>query len=199
MNTEQKITNLLNKEPMTINELAQILAISRNSVHQQVSRLEASGTVKKVEKRAAVQAGKPAYQYRTVGGNEDKYSNAYKPLMAALIEVVSTDISESQRVSLFENTGRHLAQSAGLQPTNEFKTDLQKSVDSVNALGAMAEVECAENGASITCYSCPVGTLVHKEPLTCQLVAAFFSEAVGRKVAVRCQRDETVVCGFEVG
>jgi len=196
MSTTQKITDLLNREPLTVIELATRLGISRNSVHQHVTRLHAAGVLVLMPDRAPEGAGKPARQYRTAARNEDFHSEAYKPVLASLIQTISTDLTAKQRVNVLENTGRALAQAAGLEAKGNLKTDIQKSVDAVNSLGAMAELEQEGNNFRITCFSCPVASLVHSEPMTCRMVAAFFSEASGKQVTVDCRKDETVVCGF---
>jgi len=196
MGTTNKITDLLNREPLTIQELATELGISRNSVHLQIRKLEAAGIVEKQEQRMSNTAGKPAYRYRTTAGNEDVHSLAYKPVLDTLVYTISADLPDAVRLDLFENTGRSLAQANGLQPGSNVRADIQKSVDVVNSLGAMAELSHDGNTNYVSCHSCPLATLVHHEPMTCCLVAAFFAEASGRKVSVDCKREGTVVCGF---
>lgn len=147
-------------------------------------------------KRAPFSAGKPAYQYRTAPKKEDIHSQAYKPVLDSLMQTLSKDLPAKKRTSVLENAGRSMAKAAGLQPNGNLKANIQKSVDTVNSLGAMAELRQEGKNFYISCHSCPVATLVHSEPITCRMVAAFFSEASGKKVSVQCRKDETVVCGF---
>ena len=196
MATSQKIINLLNRKAWTVSELAAELSISRNSVHLQVSRLEEAGAVEKFHRDQSVGAGKPAYYYRAAAGYEDTFSLAYKPVLSGLIQMLCRDLAEPDRVTLLENTGRSLAKTAGLAPSADFHADARKSVDAVNALGAMAELTLRGQQAYVSCHSCPVATLVHTDPKVCHLVSAFFSEATGRQVSVQCRRQGTVVCGF---
>ena len=102
MNTPQKIINLLNQNPLTVSQLAEVLGISRNSVHLQVTRLEASGTIEKCLERISDGAGKPATQYRTAVGGEDTYSTAYKPIVDAMLSAISEDFPEKQRLKLLK-------------------------------------------------------------------------------------------------
>lgn len=198
MTTPNRIINLLNRDPRTISELAVELSISRNSVHQQVSKLEAAGILEKMPPPQIMGVGKPANQYRTAARKEDSFSTAYKPVLDVMMQTLSEELPAKNRLRVFEKTGRMLARSAGLQPSNDLELDIEKSLDAVNSLGAMAELSCENEERYIRCYSCPVATLVHTEPMTCQMVAAFFSEAVGRRVNVHCSRKNTVICGFEV-
>ncbi|MEM7249803.1 MAG: MarR family transcriptional regulator [Pseudomonadota bacterium] len=194
--TAQKIANLLNREEMTVNELAVELGISRNSVHQQIGKLEAAGVVRKAERRHSTSAGKPSFCYRTVAGSEDAFSHAYKPVLTALIGTISAQQNEHDRTTLLEQAGQTLAEAADLSPSGELRADVQRSVDAVNSLGAMAELRLCDDSPYVSCHTCPVASLVHVEPLVCRLVASFFSSATGTRVAVRCRHDGAVVCGF---
>ena len=198
MCTANKITDLLNRQALTIPELAAELGISRNSTHLQVRKLEAAGVVEKLELQRSSSAGKPAYQYRTAVGGEDVHSSAYKPVLDSLVRTICEDFSEQDRLVLFENAGRSMARANGLQPGADNTESIQKAVDVVNSLGAMAEITTEGKTSYVNCYSCPVATMVHHEPLTCTMVAAFFSEATDRKVSVLCKKNGTVVCGFEI-
>lgn len=196
MTTPHKITNLLNRKELTVNELARELGISRNSVHLQVSKLEAAGIVEKFHRDQPSGAGKPAYVFRLVTGNEDSFSSAYKPVLSGLIETISADLPRKERTQLLEKTGRSLARNAGLTPGPNLDANVRKSVNAVNTLGAMAELTHKDKKPYVSCHSCPVATLVHTDPLVCRLVAAFFSEATGKHVAVQCRHEGSVVCGF---
>ncbi len=182
---------------MTIQELATELGVSRNSAHLQVRKLEAAGIVEKQELRMSNSAGKPAYQYQTTAGNEDVHSVAYRPVLDVLMQTISADLPPAERLTLLEKTGRSLARASGLQPGSDTTADIRKSVDAVNALGATAELITKGKTHFVSCHSCPVATLVHREPMTCKLVAAFFAEASGKKVSVQCKKNSTVVCGFK--
>ena len=193
--TQLKITDLLNREDLTVSELAGKLGISRNSVHLQISKLEAAGVL---EKYHADQqgVGKPAYRYRVVGGKEDSFSSAYKSVLGSLVQIISDTLPETERVKILENAGRLLATESGLAPTGNLKTDTQLALAKVNQLGTMAELEPNKKHLQVRCHSCPVASIVHKDPLVCNLVAAFFSQATGQTAKVQCQHDRTVVCGF---
>lgn len=193
--TQLKITDLLNREDLTVSELAGKLGISRNSVHLQISKLEASGVL---EKYHADQqgVGKPAYRYRVVGGKEDSFSSAYKSVLSSLVQIISKTLPEKERVQILENAGRLLASESGLAPTGDLTVDTQHALAKVNQLGAMAELKQEKKQLHVRCHSCPVASVVHKDPLVCNLVAAFFSQATGQTATVQCQHDRTVICGF---
>lgn len=198
MNTNHRILNLLNRKPLSVTEVADMLSISRNSAHQQVIRLEAAGWIEKMPLTRKQSVGKPANLYRLIKGNEDSFSSAYKPLMDVMMQTLTSELPDSNRQDLLEKTGRAMARGAGLVPKGNLEEDLAQALEAVNSLGAMAELSCRGTENVIRCFSCPVSTLVHAEPMTCQMIAAFFSEATGGHVAVECQQEEKIVCGFRV-
>jgi len=155
--------------------------------------------LEKLELQMSNSAGKPAFRYRTAAGGEDVHSSAYKPVLDSLVRTIGACLPEDERLSLFEHAGRSLAKANNLHPGDNVMDAIQKSVDAVNALGATAEMTTKGRNIFVSCHSCPVATMVHHEPMTCQLVAAFFSEASGKKVSVECKRNATVVCGFKFG
>ena len=175
MTTSNRIINLLNRDSMTVAELATELGITRNSVHLQITRLEAAGLLERLQQRRSNNAGKPAYEYRTVAGSEDTYSSAYKSVLESLMQVLAVELPIERRQLLLQQAGQLLARNAGLQPAGNIDTDLKHAVDAVNSLGAMAEITDNDNHLIVTSYSCPVATSVRSEPETCSLVAAFFS------------------------
>ena len=196
MNTSHKIINLLNRKDATVSQLATELGISRNSAHLQIVKLEAAGIVEKYYPEQQTGAGKPAHFFRVVTGREDTYSTAHHPILVGLVETIHNQLPEKDRAQLLENAGRLIAQTVGLSPTGELADDLGHAVHEVNGLGAMAEICMQEDGLHVNCYSCPVASIVHKDPMVCNLVAAFFSEATGKKAIPQCQRARTVVCDF---
>ena len=198
MTTSNRITNLLNRRSMTVAELATELGITRNSVHLQITRLEAAGLLERVQQRRSNNAGKPAYEYRAVAGSEDAYSSAYKSILESLMQVLAVELPIERRQLLLQQAGQLLARNAGLQPVGNIETDLRQAVDAVNSLGAMAEIADNKTCLTVTSYSCPVATSVRSEPETCSLVAAFFSEATGKAVVSKCWHECRLVCQFEV-
>ncbi|MCW8884565.1 MAG: ArsR family transcriptional regulator [Motiliproteus sp.] len=198
MATSKKILNLLNRQPMTVSELSEILSITRNSTHLQLTRLEAAGQIRRKAQRRSESAGKPAYEYELIEGNEDVNSQAYKPLNDSLLETLAGELPDQERRKLLRKAGRLMAQKAGLKPQGDVIQDLTKAVDVVNELGAMAEISSNDSNYLVTSYSCPVATSVRCDSETCSLVAAFFSEATDRNVISTCQRQKRLVCQFEL-
>lgn len=218
MDTARKITDLLNRKAATVSELATALGISRNSAHLQVTKLEASGFIEKFRPELKGGVGKPAYHYRLMPGGEDAFSSAYKAILTGMIDVLSAELPETTRVNILAHTGKLLAKTAGLIPTGNRDADTRRALDVVNEMGALAEMHTedydsedddsehdnSENDDSkadriaVNCHSCPVASLVHKDPKVCNLVAAFFAEATGAQATVQCRHGRTVICGFAI-
>jgi len=105
MSAVNKITDLLNRQALTIPELAAELGISRNSMHLQVRKLEAAGVLEKLVLQMSSSAGRPAYQYRTAAGGEDVHSTACKPVLDSMVRTICENVPEQDRLALFENAG----------------------------------------------------------------------------------------------
>lgn len=199
MNTRGRILNLLNRQPCTVQELAATLGISRNSTHLQISRLEAGGLVVKGEqRRVASGAGKPAFEYRLAQGAEDAYSAAHKPVLDALLQTIATQLPAAGSKALLRGAGQQMAVDANLQASGTPEADLQKALTVVNSLGAMAEISRFDSNLCVTSHSCPIASMVHSQPDSCELVAQFFAHATGRPVQSKCQRKAGLICRFVV-
>lgn len=190
------MVNLLNRKAWTVNELSKELNISRNSVHQQMMKLEANGIVQKFPRAPTGVAGKPAFEYRTVAGREDTGSTAYKPLLQVLLQTINEKLSAKEKRNLLVQAGKNMSDASGCTPSGDLKADIETSLAAVNSLGAQAELVEEDGIKKVQCFSCPIASLVHAEPMACQLVAAFFSRSTGRQVTIQCEHRETVVCGF---
>lgn len=199
MPTAQKILNLLNREASSISELAARLGISRNSVYVQVTKMEAAGMIEVAGGESPKRVGKPAVRYRVAARHEDSFSAAYKPVLSGLVEAMRGRLAKEDRDRILQETGKILASASGLEPSLDLESDLDRALEAVNTLGAMAELSTDGGTPWIRCHTCPIATLVHQDASVCQLVASFFSAATDRPVEVRCRRKGTVVCGFSFG
>lgn len=197
--TAQKILDLLNRQPLSVSELASRLEISRNSTYVQLAKLEAAGAVEKTALEPTGRVGKPAVGYRTTARHEDTFSTAYKPVLASLLDILGSRLPSADQRDLLNAAGRHLAKASGLKPSGDFAVDLRRALDAVNDLGAFAEIDDSTSEPGIRCHSCPLATAVHQNPSICRLVASFFAEATARSVTSHCHHGETVVCGFSFG
>ena len=198
MSTQAKILNLLNRQPHTIIELADALGVTRNSAYIQITKLEAAGLIHKKAQRKSTNAGKPAYEYQTAQGSEDTFSQAYKPLIGSIVEVLEREIPLKERKKLFSKAGIEMAVKAGLSGSGDFESNLDRALDILNELGAMAEVTQVDGQLILSSHSCPVATSVRADVETCNLVSAFLSEATSSNVTSQCKKEGNLICQFAI-
>ncbi len=198
MSTQAKILNLLNRQPYTVIELANALEITRNSAHLQIAKLEASGLIQKMDRRRVESAGKPAFEYQIVEGSEDTFSDAYKPLVGSIVEVLEQEMSLEGRKKIFHKAGVEMAIKAGLTGSGDAKSNLDRAVAVLNSLGAMAEVEETGDHLTLSSFSCPVAASVRADTQTCNLVAAFLGKATSSRVVSKCKKEGNLICQFAI-
>ena len=198
MSTQAKILNLLNRRAYTVIELAQALGMTRNSAYLQVTRLEAAGLIEKKEQRRSDLAGKPAFEYQTAVGSEDTFSQAYKPLIGSIVEVLEKEVPLARRKKIFAKAGEEMAVKAGLPGDGDINRNVELAVNVLNSLGALAEVEEQDGQMVLSSFSCPVATSVRADTETCNLVSAFLSKATSCEVMAQCKRQGNLVCQFVI-
>lgn len=199
MSTRAEILSLLRRAPLTVAELARRLDVTRNAVIVPLRQLEADGLVEGQERRDK-RVGKPAVEYRSVPGHEDETSLAYPTFAELLVEALPRHLSRDQIQEAMTRIGAKLATQLanGNQSEASFSERLKAATDFADKMGAETVVEATEAGAVVRSYSCPLGRAVRQEPCVCSVIAAFFTDATGRRVVEQCDRGETLVCKFVI-
>ena len=100
-----------------------------------MQHLLASGLIQAVETRLSAGAGKPAVVCRAAEGSEDANSCAYRPFFLSLLSVLHDRLGEGAMGELLEETGRHLARSAGFGKPNNVEADLRAAMANADSLG----------------------------------------------------------------
>jgi predicted ArsR family transcriptional regulator len=196
VSTKSDILSLLQREPLTVEQLCERLGVTRNAVNVQIKRLEAEGLVRSGELRRRGELGKPATPYEAAPGSEDVASRAYRVFLLSLLGVLKEELGESVLGEMLERTGRRLAREAGLAKPADFETGLRAAMAAADALGASTEAIVQPGGVMVRNYSCPVGTAVRGEAGVCRALASFFSEATGRPASVHCMREGRLICQY---
>ncbi len=196
MTTKNNILTTLRRESLSVAELCERLGVTRNAINVQLKQLVAEGLIRTVRVKHRGQLGKPALIYEAAPHSEDVASTAYQPLLANLINVVSSRLQGDELNEVLEQTGRQMARQAGLSNPTDFESGLQAAMAAADSLGAMTEAVPQEDGVMVRNYSCPIGAAVRSEQCACRVIAAFFSEATGRPVTEHCIRDERLTCQY---
>lgn len=196
MTTKTDILSLLQREPLTVAQLCEHLAVTRNAIIVQLKQLEAEGLVRRSKVRLPNVVGKPPVVFEAAPGSEDVSSTAYQILLMSLLGVMKDRYGQQELGDLMDQTGRQLAQSAGLSKPADFESGLRAAMAAADSLGASTEAVVQDDGVMVRNYTCPVGSLVRNEQCVCRAMASFFSEATGRAATDQCIRGDRLVCQY---
>lgn len=198
MSTKKNILNVLRRENLSVAQLCERLSVTRNAINVQLKQLQAEGLVRTVRVKRNGLLGKPAVIYQAAPHSEDVASRAYSPLVASLIATACERLGEDALTDMLEQTGRHMAKSAGLSHPADFEAGLRAATKVADSLGATTQVVRENGGVTVRNYSCPLGAVVRAQPCACQVLAGFFSEATGRAVTEQCKRDDRLMCQYRI-
>ncbi|WP_166359511.1 helix-turn-helix transcriptional regulator [Pseudomonas akapageensis] len=148
---------------MSIDDLAEVLAITRTAVRQHLSALERDGLVARGETRPTGRRPEQLYQL-TLRGKE-LFPRQYQLLANLLIEEVANIIGHDGLVALMRSLGRKMA--AGLE---QQAIDEAQIVSHMNHAGYEAEVIFRSGGEKeIVAHNCVFHHLAKAHPQVCEL------------------------------
>jgi DeoR family transcriptional regulator, suf operon transcriptional repressor len=192
-----RIVTLLQRGPLTVDELASRLAVSPSGVRAQIVAMERDGVVRRVGRKPG--ATRPFRLFQLTPEVEQQLSRAYIPLLTQLVDVFAQDLKGDHLVALLRETGRQLA---GTLSSGRAPGKLRARVHAVSQLlndqlGAVTHVE--ENGHfTIRGEGCPLAALTGKHPAVCGALESLVERLVGASVHECCERAERPRCCFEI-
>lgn len=195
--SRERIVELLRRRDHTVDELAAELSVTGNAVRQHLAQLQSEGLVEATGIRRPPGAGKPATLYRVPDEAADRFSHAYAPVLAALVDELAEGLPRDELVALMERTGRRLGTS-----TLSVKPDQQslraRAAELLSELGASATVNLEGNTIRIEGALCPLASAVRRRTEVCEALRAFLSAALRTEVVQCCNYDGRPRCGFEI-
>jgi predicted ArsR family transcriptional regulator len=196
--TKSDVLRALQREPLTVVQLCELLGVTRNAINVQLKQLEAEGRVHRSSQLQSGTPGKPAIVYEAAAGSEDASSSAYQVFLLGLLATLGSHLGKKQLEDILTETGRRLARENGLPASTDFRTNLAQAMAIVDALGANTEAVAEGNAIMVRNYSCPVASAVRETPCVCKAMAAYFSEATGRPVTEHCLREGRLICQYRI-
>src|SRR5437773_6108728 len=94
--TRGRIVARLREGPATVDDLAKDLGLTDNAIRQHLTALERDHIVQQSGVRRGPGAGKPASLYVLRPGVEPMLSRAYAPVLSALLEVLTAELTSAQ-------------------------------------------------------------------------------------------------------
>ena len=192
--TAGKIVALLRRGPMTIDELAEALGLTRTAVRAQLTTMLAEGMV---ESRGARPSGsKPARLYGMTADAELQISRAYIPVLTHLLQALTRRLSPGEFAGLLREVGRSLG--TGPLPRGDLRDRVMAASKVLVDLGGLTEVIEEGDRFVIRGHGCPLAAATGTYPEACNIVQSLLTEIIGVPVSQCCDRYERKRCCFEV-
>jgi DeoR family transcriptional regulator, suf operon transcriptional repressor len=192
-----RIVSLLQRGPLTVDEIASKLELSASGVRAQITAMERDGVVRRVGRRAGTT--RPSRIFELTPEVEQLLSRAYIPLLTELVEVFASGLPARQVDALLREAGRKLAGklSAG-RPSGTLRSRVFAASECLNEeLGAVTHVE-ANGRYIIRGEGCPLSALTGKHPSVCRAMESLVREFVGAPVHECCERAQRPRCCFQI-
>ena len=192
-----RIVSLLQRGPLTVDEVASRLEVSVSGIRAQITAMERDGVVRRVGSRPGTT--RPSRVFELTPEVEQLLSRAYVPLLTQLVDVFAEGLPARQVNALLRAAGRKLAgQLSSGRPSGTLRARVLATSALLNdQLGAVTHVE--ENGRYvIRGEGCPLSALTGKHPAVCRALESLVKELVGGTVHECCERAQRPRCGFEI-
>jgi predicted ArsR family transcriptional regulator len=193
--TAGRVLELLRRRPMTVEELAIALAVTRTAVRAQLATLQHDQLVEQRGSRRG--ASKPARIYGVTAEAELLFSRAYIPILTQLLHVLSRRMSPAEFDSIMHEVGRG-AMAGRAVPRGALKDRVAMASSLLNDLGGLTEVEEEDGLFVIRSHGCPLAAATADHPEVCNALESLLSEFVGSQVTKCCDRFDRARCCFEV-
>src|SRR5687768_15288339 len=102
-----RIVSLLQRGPLTVDDVASKLGLSASGVRAQITAMERDGVVRRRGSR--VGATRPSRVFELTPEVEQLLSRAYIPLLTQLVDVVAETLPERQLDTALRQVGKRLA------------------------------------------------------------------------------------------
>jgi predicted ArsR family transcriptional regulator len=193
--TAGRIMELLRRGPMTVDELARALDITRTAVRAQLASLLHDNLVEHRGSRRG--ASKPSHVYGVTANAELLFSRAYVPMFTELVHVLAQRMRPRELSAALREAGRS-AIAGRSAPGGSLRTRVAAASSLLNELGGLTEVAEEDGQYIIRSHGCPLAAVTADHPEVCNALESLLTEFVGSRVSKCCDRYDRVRCCFEV-
>ncbi len=193
--TGGRILELLRRTPMTVDELAVALGLTRPAVRAQLATLERDDLVEQRGSRRGT--SKPSRLYGVTSQAELLFSQAYVPILTRLLHVLAHRLSPAEFESTMREVGRELMQDRRVA-RGALRDRVSGASALLNELGGLTEVEEEDGNYMIRSHGCPLAAATANHPEVCNELENMLSEFVGSQVTKCCDRYDRGGCCFEI-
>ncbi len=186
---------LLRRGPMTVDELAVALDLTRTAVRAQLAALQHDDLV---EQRGARRGtSKPARTYGVTMQAELLFSRAYIPILRQLLHVLARRTSSAEFDSIMHEVGRGMMADRA-SARGSLRERVVRASSLLNELGGLSEVEEEDGLYVIKSHGCPLAAATAEHPEACNALESLLNEFVGTRVTKCCDRYDRERCCFEI-
>jgi predicted ArsR family transcriptional regulator len=193
--TQQDLLNALlhHGDGMSIDELAEHLAVTRTAIRQHLAALERDGLVRRGATRPT--GRRPEQLYRLTDYAKEQFPRQYQMLASVLIDEVADLIGPEALAALMRSLGRKLA-----RDREQHVVDESTIVQHMNQAGYEAEVFFRSSGEQeIVAHNCVFHRLAAAHPVVCELDLALIGALGGGEVEhSECMVRGGHVCRFKL-
>jgi predicted ArsR family transcriptional regulator len=197
--TRGRIVGLLQRDNLTVDEIATKLSLTPNAVRAQLTAMERDGLVQRAGRRPG--ATRPSHVFELTAEVEQLLSQAYVPFLSHLVRVFAGALPGKQVNRLMRKVGKGLAQELLLdaRPSGTLASRVTAASELLNKqLGAVTYAEI--NGSYvIRGVACPLAAISGKHPAVCLAMESLLAEVIGATVHECCDRGGRPKCCFEIG
>lgn len=193
--TRGRIVLLLRRSAHTVDELTELLGVTRNAVREHLATLERDGLVHRSGIRRG--NGKPAHLYALTPEAAELFPRGYAPVLDGVLDALAEQLPPASRETLVRDVGRKLAARYPV-PRGGVRERLAAGAELLNDLGGYAEAREVDGALLIQGWNCPLAAVVVHHPELCLLAESMLAQIVGLPVQQRCDRREPSRCFFVV-
>lgn len=193
--TAGRMLELLRRGPMTIDELAIALDVTRTAIRSQLATLQHDGLVEQRGSRRGT--SKPSRTYGVTTQGELLFSKAYIPILTQLLHVLARRLSPAEFDSVMHEVGRGVM-GGRAAPSGPLRDRVASASSLMNDLGGLTEVEEEDGLYVIRSHGCPLAAATAEHPEACNALESLLSEFVGSRVTKCCDRYDRARCCFEI-
>jgi predicted ArsR family transcriptional regulator len=194
--TAGRIMELLRRGPMTVDQLAAALQLTRTAVQGQLATLLRDELI---EQRGTLRGtSKPARTYGVTLQAELLFSRAYIPILTQLIHALAQRMSAAEFDSVMHEVGRRAMAGRATAPHGPLRERVTTASSLLNELGGLSEVDEEDGLYIIRSHGCPLAAATAEHPEVCNAIESMLSEFVGSRVTKCCDRYDRIGCCFEI-
>lgn len=192
-----RIVSLLQRGPLTVDDIASKLTLSASGVRAQITAMERDGVVRRVGQRMGTT--RPSRIFELTPEVDQLLSRAYIPLLTQLVDVFAAGLPPRQVDALLRQAGKQLAgELSTARPAGTLQARVEAASELLNEqLGAVTHVE-RSGGYVIRGEGCPLSALTGKHPAVCRAMESLVKQVVGASVRECCERADRPRCCFEI-